>query len=243
MIPILIPMSIRIAEFFQRYPGASQPLKAPSAGSRAEFVEFQEIQETQLPDDDPRYVPSPGVFVGDQVDSKEDAIPPGQPNPKSPRGSIISEQPPNPPSLPKGLSGKVDVEAQAEVRKKIAKAEQEANPKAKAKGKAAAKKKGAPKAKVEKSSPARGAKRRLEPELAAAADSSGASVEVQPSPKARRLAGRVDPSEKAQALQVRQEKAAEGLALLRDASLTGLILPSDDFNKMHLIFARGSCVP
>lgn len=118
VVPI-IPMSIRIRQFFALYPGASQPLEATSGSAelRSEFLTFQSQQETQLPEDDPRYVASPEVVC---ISEK-----PGEgrrQEPKAPRGSIV-EKPQQPEGVSGGLTAQVDVEAQARVRKSIELAE------------------------------------------------------------------------------------------------------------------------
>lgn len=242
--PIFIPMSIRIRQFFALYPGASQPLEAiGTADERSEFLTFQSQQETQLPEDDPRYVPSPEVASPDVVCVSQKPGGEKRQELKAPRGSIIVEKPQQPEGVSGGLTGQVDVQAQARVRKSVEAAEKKV-PEAKAKGKAQAKKKAgatkdaAPKGKA-KSAPKKGVKRALEGDFAAAAeaeaDTSGALMEGQPvvpSPKARRLAGRIDPVTAAEASKARKEKAIEGLSILEDASLPGLTLPSAEFAKL-----------
>lgn len=142
--PIFIPMSIRIRQFFALYPGASQPLEANgTADERSEFLTFQSQQETQLPEDDPRYVPSPEVASPDVVCVSQKPGGEKRQELKGPRGSIIVEKPQQPEGVSGGLTGQVDVQAQARVRKSVEAAEKKI-PEAKAKGKAQAKKRQVP---------------------------------------------------------------------------------------------------
>ena len=236
VVPI-IPMSIRIRQFFALYPGASQPLEAKvgTAESRSEFLTFQSQQETQLPEDHPHYVASPEVVC---VSEKPGELPPAQEAaPRGPRGSIIREKPQKPEGVSGDLTGKVDLEAQAKLRKSIEAAEG-AIPKAKAKASAKSQaQKRAPKAKAKSTPKKKGLKRSLESDFAAAAEADGSHAPIEeqpvvPSPKARKMAGRGDPLAKAEASKVRQEKAIEGLSILEDASLPGLTLPSSEFAKL-----------
>ena len=211
---VFLPYKERIRQFFQRHPGAMQAL--PPVPQDTQLEEWQQQRQDAVPVEE-----SP---------SGEDRRPrrgSGAPAEAAPSLEVLPE--------------KANVDQKGQQALKAAVVPPKPKQKAKAKSKASPKAKGTPKAKSKakakaKSSASRNqklspsAKRKLEADFDAVAKI-GSGI---PSPKAKRMAGRMSQEDKLAASMLRREKAAEGMFLLAQCGIDDLEMPGPEHDKMFL---------